>query len=296
MRLLALPDILRSAGLRVGLAQGWEGRGSDGPFRRFTPLGLLWHHTATLASMPTKTLIQFIIDGRQDVPGPLAQLVLERDGAYYVIASGKANHGGIGEWLGLDSNYELVGIEAANNGIGEPWPQVQLDAYHVGSAAIMNYLARETRYMAGHKEYALPPGRKIDPRGIDMPTARVRVESLRTGDEMPLNQIDRVIVDLAFDLFPDEVVGSRDYWYALDANDPQFQTDFRPAVKKGAQALRAKLGVPGPQGPAGPQGPQGVAGQSVTGPPGPAGPQGPAGTSPSPQVIADEVGRRIVNG
>lgn len=170
MRIDWLADVLESAGLTVRRVGGWETRGKDSWPYYFNPQGIVWHHTATSPSLSTTSLVALIIHGRADLPGPLSQLVLERDGVYYVIASGKANHAGAGGWRGLNSNYQVVGIEAANNGVGETWPAVQLDAYERGTKAILNKLGRTSDWMCAHREWA--PKRKIDPYGLAMNVER----------------------------------------------------------------------------------------------------------------------------
>ena len=47
------------------------------------------------------------------LPGPLAQLGLGRDGAYFVIAAGRAIHAGLGKFKGIvTGNSSFIGIEA----------------------------------------------------------------------------------------------------------------------------------------------------------------------------------------
>lgn len=174
-----LPPVLKNAGLKVALVPGWDtrGRGDVGAI-----VGTICHHTAgpRQGNMPS---LQTLIHGRSDLPGPLAQLGLGRDGTYYVIAAGRCNHAGRGTWQGVsDGNRRFIGIEAENTGMPNdtPWPAVQLDAYHRGVAAILRHLGRGAEFCAGHKEYALPRGRKTDP-DLDMPAFRAAVAALLTG-------------------------------------------------------------------------------------------------------------------
>jgi hypothetical protein len=87
-----LPGVLREAGVKVAPVDGWEsrGRGEMGPIE-----GVICHHTAGPKSgnMPS---LRTLIEGRSDLPGPLSQLGLGRDGTYYVIAAGRCNHAGAG--------------------------------------------------------------------------------------------------------------------------------------------------------------------------------------------------------
>ena len=174
-----LADVLKSAGLKVAPVDGWQnrGRGEMGEI-----LGVLLHHTAgpKNGNMPS---LNTIINGRPDLPGPLAQLGLGRDGTYFVIAAGRCNHAGKGNWKGVtNGNTNFIGIEAENTGLANdsPWPQVQVDAYQRGVAAILKRIGRGAEFCAGHKEYALPAGRKSDPN-FDMKVFRSSVASILGG-------------------------------------------------------------------------------------------------------------------
>lgn len=103
--------MLKAAGLKVAPVDGWQsrGRGDVGQI-----MGILCHHTAGPKSgnMPS---LNILINGRPDLPGPLAQLGLGRDGTYFVIAAGKCNHAGKGSWKGVtNGNTNFIGIEAEN--------------------------------------------------------------------------------------------------------------------------------------------------------------------------------------
>lgn len=172
-----LPEVLLGAGLKVAQAPDWESRGR-------APMGLvrgvMCHHTATGApgNMPS---LHMLIAGRPDLPGPLAQLGLGRDGTFYVIAAGRANHAGAGSWEGITTgNSSFIGIEAENDGKNEPWSPVQMEAYQRGAAAILKKLGAGANMCCGHKEYAAPHGRKVDPT-FDMPLFRREVAAFLSG-------------------------------------------------------------------------------------------------------------------
>jgi hypothetical protein len=156
-----LPEVLEDAGLKVAEQPGWRtrGRGEVGRIR-----GVMCHHTAGSrhGNMPSLALLT---RGRADLPGPLAQLGLGRDGTFYVISAGRANHAGRGNWQGVTTgNSSFIGIEAENSGRNDdPWPAVQLDAYRRGAAAILRKVNAAATMCCGHREYALPSGRKSDP-------------------------------------------------------------------------------------------------------------------------------------
>lgn len=170
-----LPQVLGEAGLKVALVPGWESRGRAemGVVR-----GVMCHTTVgpRQGNMPS---LQVLIDGRPDLQGPLAQLGLGRDGTYYVIAAGRCNHAGAGQWQGITTgNSSFIGIEAENTGRGdEPWPAIQIAAYQRGAAAILRRIGAGPDFCAGHKEYALPAGRKVDP-DLDMNDFRRAISQL----------------------------------------------------------------------------------------------------------------------
>lgn len=170
-----LPETLRAAGLNVVEQIGWEtrGRGDMGDVK-----GVLCHHTAGPPRGENPDL-SIIINGRPDLAGPLAQLSLGRSGTYYMIAAGRANHAGAGAWqCVMTGNSSFIGIEAENTGLpGDPWPEAQMDAYARGVAAILKHIGAPVIMCAGHKEYALPKGRKSDP-DFDMNIFRQRVAAI----------------------------------------------------------------------------------------------------------------------
>ncbi len=138
---------LETRGFEVWFEDGWQDRTVGGTFE---PQGMVWHHTADRAYDSDYAILPAIRDGINQgggyfLPGPLAQWGLGRSGKLYVVAAGKANHAGPGGWNGLSGNRSVWGCEAANDGIGEPWSQSQLDAY----VALGVALARHTGYDAG---------------------------------------------------------------------------------------------------------------------------------------------------
>jgi peptidoglycan hydrolase-like protein with peptidoglycan-binding domain len=177
--LIWLPDVLRKAELKISLVDGWHDRGRGDVGHTF---GVICHHTVGPRSgnMPSLGVIK---NGRSDLPGPLAQLGLGRDGTFYVIAAGRCNHAGKGIWRGLaNGNSNFIGIEAENTGKPDdfPWPEVQMEAYARGVAAILNHIGRGPEFCAGHKEYARPVGRKPDP-DFDMNAFRTKVANYMNG-------------------------------------------------------------------------------------------------------------------
>jgi hypothetical protein len=174
-----LLQVLQDAGLKVAPVDGWQNRGRGDVGKT---VGILCHHTAgpRNGNMPS---LNTLLAGRSDLPGPLAQLGLGRDGTFYVIAAGRCNHAGTGSWQGVATgNSSFIGIEAENTGLSNdtPWPDVQLDAYRRGVAAILKHIGKTEEFCAGHKEYALPAGRKTDP-DFDMVAFRAGVAAILNG-------------------------------------------------------------------------------------------------------------------
>ena len=175
-----LAQALRDAGLKVAEQSGWQSRGR-GPMGQVR--GIICHHTAgpKAGIMPSLTVIT---KGRPGLDGPLAQLGLGRDGTWFVIAAGRANHAGAGSWKGITTgNSSFIGIEAENQGIAaDPWPAVQIDSYKKGVAALLKKLGADASMCCGHKEYA--PRRKIDPT-FDMDKFRTDVAAIMRGGGQP---------------------------------------------------------------------------------------------------------------
>lgn len=157
-----LPKVLRDYGLKVEEVKGWQhrGHGDVGKIR-----GVMCHHTAGSLKGNAPSL-RICTEGRPDLPGPLSQLVLGRDGTFYVVAAGLSYHAGRGSYQGITSgNSSFIGIEADNTGLANdnPWPVVQMSAYAKGVAAVLQHIGAKPSMCVGHLEYALPTGRKSDP-------------------------------------------------------------------------------------------------------------------------------------
>jgi hypothetical protein len=174
-----LSQVLLDAGLKVAEQPNWKdrGRGNVGTIK-----GVICHHTAgaKTGNMPS---LGIVTNGRPGLSGPLAQLCLARDGTFIIVAAGRANHAGAGNWQGITTgNTSFIGIEAENTGLAndQPWPAIQMDAYRRGVAAILKKIKADPIMCCGHKEYALPHGRKPDPT-FDMNDFRLQVSMIMAG-------------------------------------------------------------------------------------------------------------------
>ncbi|OLP01026.1 N-acetylmuramoyl-L-alanine amidase [Mycolicibacterium porcinum] len=177
-----LADVLRAEGVDLVEYPGWRTRG-HGDFKDIR--GVMAHHTgsdtATAAS---------IANGRPDLPGPLSQLHIARDGTVTVVALGVAWHAGVGQypWLPTNmGNWHMIGIECANSGTSptaphrKNWPDAQYFALVRCCAAINRRLAQTSERTIGHKEYAGRAQGKWDPGAIDMDILRADIQA-QIGD------------------------------------------------------------------------------------------------------------------
>ncbi len=186
--------------------------------RVLTPQGVMNHHTVSSppAAFPSLSVVKY---GRSDLPGPLCSLLLGRYGeGYKVICNGYSNHAG---WASQDAyarwqakqrprratssqfvgngNYEFIGIEAENNGTGEPWSDEQLHWYIQGNAALCNYFGWDpfTRVWQ-HKEWV---SQKIDTAFITPPISpdefRQAVWEAMVGQDNPTPEPEPESINMA---------------------------------------------------------------------------------------------------
>ncbi|WP_078900883.1 N-acetylmuramoyl-L-alanine amidase [Streptomyces sp. SBT349] len=252
-----LVSALKGEGVRIVEHRSWRthnrnGAGSWGPVH-----GVMIHHTVTTG---TDSSVELCYNGRSDLPGPLCQGVIAKDGTVYLVGNGRANHAGSGDGDVLaavideralpadneadtDGNTHFYGFECINLGDNkDPWPAEQVDAIVRASAAICRahgWGKEGTTSVIGHLEWQ--PG-KIDPRGpgISMSDVRGRVaERLRhpadwnpEEDDMPLSDedIEKVAKAAARQvaLYKDTHLDSRDARQMWDdASSPHHTWQFR---------------------------------------------------------------------
>jgi N-acetylmuramoyl-L-alanine amidase len=164
-----LAEALRASGVDVREESGWQSRGGDS----FNPRGVVCHHTGP--GSPA-ALLRLCIQGRSDLPGPLANVVLDPSGVAHVIAAGRANHAGPGGWKHLQGNSSVFGIEAVHAGDASPWPAAQIESYHRICNGMLRLVGSRADLVCGHKEWS--PRRKPDPASLDMNSFRSAVAAL----------------------------------------------------------------------------------------------------------------------
>lgn len=193
MKHIGLVNHLKKWGLKVEEKDGWRHRGR--PYN-FYPRAIIVHHTASGSQSGNFASESVVTFGRSDLPGPLCQVLLGRDGTVKLIASGYANHAGYGgPKAGIPANMGntySIGIEAENNGLGEPWSKEQLNAYYRLCAALLVWIGKkDVSLVIGHKEWA--PSRKIDPAGLDMNRFREQVRrALKQGPSVKTVRLSKL--------------------------------------------------------------------------------------------------------
>lgn len=167
---------LREEGCSVVEQGAWQQRGGAS----FAPEGVLVHHTAGAQGSVTRSL-QTVIQGREDVPGPLCHLYIDRAGSVHTIAARRANHAGKGAQEVLDDlranraptgdaaqrgladstsgNTFFYGIEVENDGVGEAYPDAVIEATARACAALCRAHGWSSSRVIHHREWTR---RKID--------------------------------------------------------------------------------------------------------------------------------------
>lgn len=183
-----LVTALRAEGLRVVEHRSWRThnrnhKGAWGPIN-----GVILHHTVSSGALSS---VNLCYDGYADLPGPLCQVVITKDGTAYLISAGRSNHAGggdpnvlqavideryttrppvpqVGNATGVDGNARFYGAECVNLGDGkDPWPAEQVEAMVRFSAAIARHYRWTEKSVIAHREWSKD---KPDPAGPGMPT------------------------------------------------------------------------------------------------------------------------------
>lgn len=187
---------LRAEGLKVVEVGDWKNRNRNhkGPWGPVN--GVMLHHTVTGPKVNGVTLCR---DGYASLPGPLCHGVIRRDGSVHLVGYGRTNHAGggdpdvlsavirenygdrpptpnVGNDDGVDGNAHFIGFECENDGEGEPWPAVQIEAMVRASAAVCRIYDWGAKSAIAHKEWS---DDKSDPNGPGFPgmtAMRVRID------------------------------------------------------------------------------------------------------------------------
>jgi len=82
------------------------------------------------------------------------------------------------------ANEYAVGIEAMNDGLGEPWGDEIMLSYRLLCAELIAEYGLTVEDVLGHKEVCSPPGRKSDP-SFSMPAFRASIAGLEAQPPTP---------------------------------------------------------------------------------------------------------------
>lgn len=181
-RLTDLPAVLRAEGLKVVEVPGWQTRSRPESTGGFAPVGNLWHHTGSKDTNPLSidddlAYARWLAEiGRSDLPAPLCQVSVGRDGTLYVCAAGRGNHAGVAKASGPvpagDGNALYIGWECQNTGT-EGWAGPQYEAMVKAAAATSRAYGWSAEANRGHKETSVTG--KWDPGALDLDHFRADV-------------------------------------------------------------------------------------------------------------------------
>lgn len=163
-----LPTLFADAGVDVDVIGDWRPRSRPSSSGDFDPVGVLWHHTG--GTPDTLAYARWMaLEGRPDLPPPLAHGGITRKGKLYLSAGGRANHAGkakaSGTVAGGDGNKLYVGFECMNTG-SEGWSPAQYGAMVSCGAVMMKVLGSSEQAQRAHRETSLTG--KWDPGMLDM--------------------------------------------------------------------------------------------------------------------------------
>ena len=169
-----LERAVKNAGVKYKKVSGWasRGHGTMGSIQ-----SVICHHTAGPKSGNSPSL-NVVAYGRPGLSGPLAQLFLARDGTVYLVAAGISYHAGRVS-SNRYANSHAIGIEAEATGL-DSWPAHQINEYAKLCKALCKEFGLSTSRVRGHKEVAVPRGRKPDPN-FSMSDFRKKVGGAKGG-------------------------------------------------------------------------------------------------------------------
>ena len=169
-----LERAVKNAGVKYRKVSGWasRGHGTMGSIQ-----SVIVHHTAGPKSGNSPSL-NVVAYGRPGLSGPLAQLFLARDGTVYLVAAGISYHAGRVS-SNRYANSHAIGIEAEATGL-DSWPSHQIEEYAKLCKALCKEFGLSYSRVRGHKEVAVPRGRKPDPN-FNMSSFRAKVGGAKGG-------------------------------------------------------------------------------------------------------------------
>jgi hypothetical protein len=166
-RTTGYPVIEVGAGRNV-MGPEWQHRSRrSGGYDAGRPNHIMCHHTASGSASDGWPDVNYMIFSPSNPNRPTANLYIARTANIYVMAAGASNTNGVGhDRCGMcpdnQMNTHALGIEAGNNGVGEPWPEIQQDCYVRLVQVLSAHYGIGHAQVEAHFEWT---GRKIDPAG-----------------------------------------------------------------------------------------------------------------------------------
>lgn len=203
-RLTDLPAVLRKAGLHVVEVPGWREFSRPESTGGFAPVGNLWHHTGAKDTNPLSIeddlkYAEWLAEiGRSDLPAPLCQLSVGRNGTVYVCAAGRGNHAGEAKASGPvpagDGNNLYIGWECQNTG-AEGWSGQQYEAMVKGAAATSAHYGWGATANRAHRETSVTG--KWDPGKLDMNEFRADIADEMSTTRQHERLTEKILVAIA---------------------------------------------------------------------------------------------------
>ncbi|MDR7276383.1 peptidoglycan recognition protein family protein [Catenuloplanes atrovinosus] len=170
-----LADVLRAEGLTVIEEGDWRARGAGG---EFAPIGVLWHHTASVsgAADPAPAL-RAVVDGSD------CHALVDYHGTFHLVSANRVQHaghcGGSGPIPAGDGDAMLIGWRIDYQGETQAMTVAQYTASVVGTAAVLRRLGRDPEFARGHRETGIRS--EPDPGLVDLDRMRADVAAALAG-------------------------------------------------------------------------------------------------------------------
>jgi N-acetylmuramoyl-L-alanine amidase len=172
-----LADVARTTGRPVVELNGWRTRtrgGDPNGYAAGRPNHVMIHHTAESPVMDGRSSAEY--QAFRSSTAPIANLYVDRTGTVWVMAAGPTNTNGRGSTSSRDGtaawdgagvadntmNSHAIGVELANNGVGELWTRPLVETAVELTRALQAAYGIPTDRVRGHHEWTR---RKIDPAG-----------------------------------------------------------------------------------------------------------------------------------
>lgn len=168
---------LVDAGCRVQLVPGWDNPAIGRYGTRWSPSGVVLHHTANSGAKGDAPSLPWVVNNRY-TPVRACHLLIGRSGIVYLVYALGCYHAGAGGPMTVDGvaipkdegNRYLFGIEVESKGTSartdagaadvDGFTPAQVDATARAATALLRVLGKDETAVIRHRDWA--PGRKTD--------------------------------------------------------------------------------------------------------------------------------------